>query len=463
MKNLYALFIFTLVSLACFAQGTVHTVLTGNFYFNPAAISNVEVGDVIRWEWVEGSHTTTSASIPAGAASWDAPLNSSNTFYEYTVTVPGQYNYVCTPHAGVQTGSFTVVSANTLSVSPSNRDVMHTAGNTTFDVSSNTSWSAVSNAAWCTVTPSGNGNGTITATYTQNTNTTARIASITVAASGVTPVVVTVTQDGAPATLSVSPSNHDVSHESGSASFTVMSNSSWTAMSNADWCNVTAGGTGNGTLMASYDENTGTMPRIAEISVNVTGLNPETVTVTQAGAPLILSVTPANRDVTFSDGSTTFDVESNADWTAISDAAWCVVTPGGSGNGTITATYEENSGSAQRVANISVEVDGLDPLFVTVSQEGISVGIGETGTKERLLHVFPNPAGNTLNVQYRGMPETMAELSVTDLHGKVFLNRKAILSGKSPKILDISGLPGGIYLVKLRSAQHSVTQMFIKK
>jgi len=58
------------------------------------------VGDTVRWTWVSGSHTTTSATVPNGAATWDSQINSSNNQFDYKVTVAGTYGYVCTPHAG---------------------------------------------------------------------------------------------------------------------------------------------------------------------------------------------------------------------------------------------------------------------------------------------------------------------------------------------------------------------------
>ena len=94
-----------------------HTILVGNYYFNPSTLNNVSPGDTIRWQWVQGSHTTTSSSIPSGAASWDELINSGNQVYEYTALVSGTYNYVCTPHAGMgQVGSFTVNAAAPLTV-----------------------------------------------------------------------------------------------------------------------------------------------------------------------------------------------------------------------------------------------------------------------------------------------------------------------------------------------------------
>ena len=261
-----------------------HTVQVGNYYFNPSSL-NVEVGDIVKWVWVQGSHTTTSSSIPGGAASWDAPINSGNQTYSYTVTVAGVYNYVCTPHAGMgQTGTFTATAPPpALTVTPSNQNVSASAGSTSFTVTSNTTWNASSNQSWCTVNGSGTGNGTITANYTVNSSTTSRVATITVSGTGVSDQVVTVTQAGAAATLAVTPPSQMVSESSGTTDFSVASNSSWTAFSDAVWCTVTSSGSGNGTIMATYAANSSTTERTANITVTVSGLTPVIVQVNQDG------------------------------------------------------------------------------------------------------------------------------------------------------------------------------------
>lgn len=69
-----------------------------NFEFLPADIPDVAVGDTIRWIWVSGTHSTTSLTIPAGAATWDSPVTSAHPTFEYKVTVAGAYSYKCTPH-----------------------------------------------------------------------------------------------------------------------------------------------------------------------------------------------------------------------------------------------------------------------------------------------------------------------------------------------------------------------------
>jgi plastocyanin len=78
-----------------------------DFFFSPSSLPNVVVGDTINWVWINGSHTTTSTSVPVDAVGWDNPINSTSTSFEYKVSIAGTYNYKCTPHASIgMIGSF---------------------------------------------------------------------------------------------------------------------------------------------------------------------------------------------------------------------------------------------------------------------------------------------------------------------------------------------------------------------
>jgi plastocyanin len=100
------------------SNATKWIVNVQNFSFSPTNLPNVAVGDTIRWVWVSGTHTTTSTTIPFGATSWDHPITSSNTFFEYKVTVAGDYDYKCTPHEGMgMVGAFTATALTPLLVS----------------------------------------------------------------------------------------------------------------------------------------------------------------------------------------------------------------------------------------------------------------------------------------------------------------------------------------------------------
>ena len=112
MKRNYTklLVIAVLLIIMPWANTLARTVVVSvaNFDFAPTSITDVVVGDIIRWEWVSGSHTTTSTSVPAGAATWDRPITTGSPSFQYTITVAGVYNYKCTPHAaGGMVASFT--------------------------------------------------------------------------------------------------------------------------------------------------------------------------------------------------------------------------------------------------------------------------------------------------------------------------------------------------------------------
>jgi len=118
IKGLILISVFLFLNL--FANATKFVIQVSNFQFNPASITNVLVGDTIHWEWVDGSHTTTSTTIPGSAATWDQPINSTSTSFEYKVTVAGTYNYKCTPHfASGMVGSFIASIAGIGETSPS--------------------------------------------------------------------------------------------------------------------------------------------------------------------------------------------------------------------------------------------------------------------------------------------------------------------------------------------------------
>jgi plastocyanin len=104
MKKLYvSLIILSLFTL--FANATVHVINVSNNVFTPNTLT-VTVGDTVVWNWLAGTHTTTSTAVPSGAATWNAPIDASHLSFSYQVAVEGTYNYHCVFHSGM-TGTFT--------------------------------------------------------------------------------------------------------------------------------------------------------------------------------------------------------------------------------------------------------------------------------------------------------------------------------------------------------------------
>lgn len=93
------------------AYSFTQIVTVQNHVFTPATFT-INLGDTVKFTWLNGSHTTTSLTIPAGAAAWDHPINTTSTSFTYVPSKTGVYNYKCTPHfsMGMQ-GNFTVVCA----------------------------------------------------------------------------------------------------------------------------------------------------------------------------------------------------------------------------------------------------------------------------------------------------------------------------------------------------------------
>jgi photosystem II stability/assembly factor-like uncharacterized protein len=344
-----------------------------------------------------------------------------------------------------------------LTVTPPNQDVTSPAGNTGFTVSCNAGWAASTPATWCTVTPSGTGNGTITANYTENTLVNQRIANLTVTSGTQAPQSVTVTQAGAAPILIVVPANQDVPAPAGSTSFAVTSNTDWTVTVDSVWCTITPAGSGNGTINANYSENFSVNPRVATLTVNVTGLPPQLVTVTQAGAAPILVVTPPYQNVPQVAGATSFNVTSNTYWTASSDQVWCTVTSSGTGNGTITADYTTNALYVPRIAMITVNASGFPSQLVAVDQEASTVSIGEHAGK--IIRIYPNPTKGSFSIVPEGPGEDNLSVTVFDMTERIILNGD--FRGNRTISMDLSDSPQGCYIIKIRTGSEVIVARLV--
>jgi len=87
----------TIFMNAATSFAVTYTIHVGSMAFTPSAIT-VNPGDVVTWVWDNGTHTTTSSRVPAGAATWDKPITSADPTYSYIPSVLGTYNYQCTFH-----------------------------------------------------------------------------------------------------------------------------------------------------------------------------------------------------------------------------------------------------------------------------------------------------------------------------------------------------------------------------
>jgi plastocyanin len=78
---------------------TIQVGFNGLRVFDPATVTDAVVGDTVKWVWVSGLvHSTTSTTIPSGAAAWNDTITQASPTFLYKITVPGTYNYNCIFH-----------------------------------------------------------------------------------------------------------------------------------------------------------------------------------------------------------------------------------------------------------------------------------------------------------------------------------------------------------------------------
>jgi len=139
----------------------------------------------------------------------------------------------------------------------------------------------------------------------------------------------------------------------------------WTATSNAPWIQITSGssGTGNGTVLYSVEEYTGSTPRSG--TMTIAG---QSFTVNQSNVACSFSIMPGSASFSASGGSSNVSVTAldGCRWTAMSNVPWITITSGsgGSGNGTVAYSVAPNTSNA-RVGTITI----ADQIFV-VTQAG---------------------------------------------------------------------------------------------
>ena len=85
----------------------------------------VEQSDYVRWNWIGGSHTTTSGSACAANGLWSSALSSlSTTFTRAFADPPATYPFFCSPHCAFgMTGQVVVTTDIAVQVTASGADV----------------------------------------------------------------------------------------------------------------------------------------------------------------------------------------------------------------------------------------------------------------------------------------------------------------------------------------------------
>ena len=256
----------------------------------------------------------------------------------------------------------------------------------------NQDWSATYDAGWVTVTPASgsaaDGSATITVSVVKNDTFDARSAKVSVKAG---PLSATITVNQAGKDVIFTLSDQQLNAETAGLEKTIEfeSNADWTASSDASWLTVTpASGKASDakvSITIKAEKNDTFDARTAKVNVTA-GENSAVITVNQAGKDMVFTLSDQQINAETAGLEKTIEFESNADWTASSDASWLTVTPA-SGKASdakvsITIKAEKNTLAKTRNAKVSVSA-GSKSAVITVNQEAAPAYVKVTPASDK--------------------------------------------------------------------------------
>jgi sugar lactone lactonase YvrE len=203
----------------------------------------------------------------------------------------------------------------------------------------------------------------------------------------------------------------------GSINMTILpSGAFWGAVSSASWLTVTTpSGTGNATIGYSFSLNNSVVPRTATITIAG-----RVLIVTQAGAKSSLPAYSTTVGSVAGSGTLSLTLTAAVPWTATSSATWLTVaSPSGSGSTTLTYNFTANTGTAARIAAITVAGQSFSVLQGGTTQVfSIRNGDGRATIQTIAGNGQYGPSGD-------GGPAASAGItpgkSVIDANGNVFV------------------------------------------
>ena len=95
------------------------------------------------------------------------------------------------------------------------------------------------------------------------------------------------------------------------------------------------------------------------------------------------------------------------------------------------------------------------------------VGINELPESGKIsqarLNIYPNPANQTVFVDYNSKKSGPVEISINDLSGRTVLQQNFAIqsSGKNTLQVDISALKKGVYLIVLNTGEQTISNKLI--
>jgi len=198
---------------------------------------------------------------------------------------------------------------------------------------------------------------------------------------------------------------------------------------------------------------------LVTLTVKVTGYQPGT----EASDSMLLHITHspvanAGNDTTV----TTTSVQLNGTVQSFSNVLWTSAGDGGFDNASIpdpVYTFGTNDlVTGQVILTLTagpvapcVEEDD-DQVKITVD---VNTLLNETILKQESFAIVPNPSGGKFTVFLRNEASNTARLAIRNIHGDVVLNEVLEGTGILSRLIDLTGLPKGVYAAEAVTGRHS--------
>jgi len=262
--------------------------------------------------------------------------------------------------------------------------------------------------------------------------------------------------------LTVSPTNLSISSLGGNFPLNIVSNTTWSIYNSNSFIRITpSSGVNNSFVSVICESNNSLLPRTDKMVIKGTGVDSTVVLITQNGALPTFTISPQNISFTSGNQSQKISIVTNTSWKVFKNVDFIntnVTT--GSGNASIEVTSSLNSNATSRTGLLKFLPNGMDTIFVKITQAGNAVSAyNEVIKKYSPFQVFPNPILNdfiTLRKTY-SLYEESTTVSLYQVNGHLIKSYQVPIFSEE-LILRLPQLSSGTYLLVVRNGKNKIIQ-----
>jgi hypothetical protein len=265
--------------------------------------------------------------------------------------------------------------APVLNVTPSALTFQDTGGTQQISIESNMTWTLSESLTFVSLSAtSGSNNRIIDVICQPNTSASKRTGTMTLSGPGVPTKTISISQNAAVPSLSVSPKELSYDQSGGNKTLSITSNTSWSVIESLSYVSVSqTTGANNANITVTCQSNSSSVSRSGVIKLASPGLDTQVINISQTGATTLLNVTPASMTFNSSGGTQKGLITSNTSWEVQENLSFIRVDSlSGINNGGINITCDSNFSAVTRTGVITLLGKGAVSKTINISQTGVA-------------------------------------------------------------------------------------------